>query len=252
MSTFLRPTARHRAAHSLGGSASRCALTLVELVVVVAVVSLLASIAAPNLIEALTRSRVAAAKSNLRLLHGGLAAYRVDHNHYPSSRSIPVDDPAGILADHQLASLTTPIAYVGSSVFADPFGDVRAQVLASGRPAVSYPSVIAFGAGRDDEFPLPDGEAANPDRSFLYFHYLSFAERSGNDLMRVEGVGTISLGPDLEDSFGAFAPFPPEALPALARAAGYASPIDTLYDPTNGTASRGDLPRFSGELPAGF
>jgi prepilin-type N-terminal cleavage/methylation domain-containing protein len=224
--------------------------TLVELTVVVAVVALLSAIAAPNFIEALTRSRVAAAKSNLRMLDGGLVAYRVDHNAFPASRSIPVEDPAGIFADRQLAGLTTPVAYVSSAAFHDPFGDVQAQALGSGRPAFAFPSVLGSTGERDDEFPLPEGDASNPNEAFLYFHYPSFAARSGNPAINVDAVGLVSLGPDLQDSFGAFAPFPSSALPALARAAGYADPLDTLYDPTNGTTSRGDIPRFSGALPS--
>jgi prepilin-type N-terminal cleavage/methylation domain-containing protein len=220
---------------------SRQALTLIELLVAVAIIGILAAIATPSLLEAGARARVSAAKANLRVLDGALAAYMVDYNRLPPTRSIPVSDPAGIFAEQQLTSLTTPVAYATSTdSFLDPFGEAEQQTL--------YEALVAAAvAGRHDEFPLPGGGPPNPNKSLLYFHYPSFSARSNMPAMSIPGAAALSLGPDRKDSFGAFSPFPGQGLPPLAWSAGYLSTLDTLYDPTNGTFSAGDIVRLAGE-----
>ena len=57
--------------------------TLIEILIVVAIIAILAAIAVPNFLEAHTRSKVSRAKADMRSLATGLESYRVDHNHYP-------------------------------------------------------------------------------------------------------------------------------------------------------------------------
>jgi prepilin-type N-terminal cleavage/methylation domain-containing protein len=219
----------------------RQALTLTELLIAVAIIGILAAIATPNFLEAADRARVASAQANLRVLEGALSAYIVDYNAPPTTRPLP-NDPAGIFADQQLGALLAPTAYLASAdAFRDPFGDAEEQTFLS---ASSAPRV----APRHDEFPLPTPEPLNANRSLLYFHYPSFAAQTGATALNVPGAALISLGPDRKDSFGVFAPFPADAMPPLAAAAGYASPADTLYNPANGTRSAGDIVRLSGAV----
>ena len=96
----------------------RKAFTLIELLIVVAIIAILAAIAVPNMLEAQARSKVARAKSDLRVLAGALESYAVDNvNHYPPDHPRP--DLDGFLFCPQL---TTPVAYVASlSGVSDPF-----------------------------------------------------------------------------------------------------------------------------------
>lgn len=91
------------------------AFTLIELLIVVAVIAILASIAAVNYQEAQVRAKVSRVKSDIRTLFTAIEAYRTDSQAYP----------AAALGDLQLEAplvvLTTPVAYV-SSVPRDPFG----------------------------------------------------------------------------------------------------------------------------------
>lgn len=57
--------------------------TLIELLVVVTIISILSAIALPNFLEAQTRSKVAAAKNNMRVVAGQLEMYHVDYGKYP-------------------------------------------------------------------------------------------------------------------------------------------------------------------------
>ena len=59
------------------------AFTLIELLIVVAIIAILAAIAVPNFLEAQVRSKVSRAKSDIRSLATAIEAYRVDYNREP-------------------------------------------------------------------------------------------------------------------------------------------------------------------------
>jgi len=89
------------------------AFTLIELLIVVAVIAILAAIAVPNFLEAQTRSKVSRARADLRSLAVALQAYAVDWNAYP---------PAMANAMYfKLKVLSSPIAYITNAYVADPF-----------------------------------------------------------------------------------------------------------------------------------
>jgi prepilin-type N-terminal cleavage/methylation domain-containing protein len=97
------------------------AFTLTELLVVVAVISILAAIALPNFLHAQVRARVAACHSDMRAIGMALEMYYTDHNTYPpwiQNRVTGVDDrhPNQI----RYYRLTTPTAYL-SEIPRDPF-----------------------------------------------------------------------------------------------------------------------------------
>jgi len=59
------------------------AFTLIELLIVVAILSILSLIAVPNFQRAAIRANRAACASNLKALGSGLAVYKVDYNRFP-------------------------------------------------------------------------------------------------------------------------------------------------------------------------
>lgn len=90
----------------------KSAFTLVELLVVVAVLAILAAIALPNFHEAQTRSKVSRAKADMRSITTALEAYHADNNRYPPSTLVP--------RFARLIPLSTPTAYI-SAIPLDPF-----------------------------------------------------------------------------------------------------------------------------------
>ena len=60
------------------------AFTLIELLIVVAIIAILAAIAVPNFLEAQVRSKVSRAKADMRSVATALEAYRTDFNRYPA------------------------------------------------------------------------------------------------------------------------------------------------------------------------
>src|SRR5210317_2224960 len=63
------------------------AFTLIELLIVVAIIAILAAIAVPNFLEAQIRSKVSRVKSDQRSLATAIESYYVDNNSYPATDS---------------------------------------------------------------------------------------------------------------------------------------------------------------------
>lgn len=92
--------------------------TLIELLIVVAIIGILAAIAVPNFLNAQLRAKIARAESEQRSIELALETYHLDHNLYP-----PTNDMAGnwvIPISRRMHPLTTPVAYM-ASVPIDPF-----------------------------------------------------------------------------------------------------------------------------------
>ena len=92
----------------------RNGFTLVEILVVVAIVALIATIGIPNLIRSRTTANESTVVGNLRTLTNGLAMYRSTTNAYPTSwlddmytNADPDFGPGGFQVDLQAAPLTT-------------------------------------------------------------------------------------------------------------------------------------------------
>lgn len=94
------------------------AFTLIELLIVVAIIAILAAIAVPNFLESQVRAKSARARADLRTIAGALESYAVDNNNrYPTDQ--PRSDLMGFLS---APGLTTPVAYVSSlKALIDPF-----------------------------------------------------------------------------------------------------------------------------------
>ncbi len=104
---------------------NRKAFTLIELLIVVAIIAILAAIAVPNFLEAQTRSKVSRVKADMRTAATALESYYVDWNKYPYDGY--VTGGPGIPGYNYWflgRSLSTPIAYITNVQLSDPFREV--------------------------------------------------------------------------------------------------------------------------------
>jgi len=111
------------------------AFTLIELLIVVAIIGILAAIAVPNFLNAQIRAKIARAKGDLRSVQTALEMYRVDNNVYmmgPSGLAETIG--SNFEGDRVWRQLTTPIAYL-PGFLRDPFSprDVENNPGAAGR-----------------------------------------------------------------------------------------------------------------------
>lgn len=180
---------------------SKTAFTLIELLIVVAIIAILAAIAVPNFLEAQTRAKVARVKTDLRTVATGLESYRVDNNAYPLTEETPGTAPgspfqnigAGFMA--YAGRLTTPIAYMTG-----PFTDIFDPRGPNG-----------FGWNFYEYWSEPS----------CGFDIIDFTVSSGNAPMWVLWSWGPDRGPD-----------------------NFSLNLQTIYDPTNGTISAGNIYRF--------
>jgi type II secretion system protein G len=101
------------------------AFTLIELLIVVAIIAILAAIAVPNFIEAQTRSKVARVKTDMRSIATAIECYTVDNNKHPIGWeegvvTLGIWDWDGTSNAAPYRQITTPIAYM-TSIPKDPF-----------------------------------------------------------------------------------------------------------------------------------
>jgi prepilin-type N-terminal cleavage/methylation domain-containing protein len=188
------------------------AFTLIELLIVVAIIAILAAIAVPNFLEAQTRAKVSRVKADMRSLANGLESYVVDNRNYPPDPGNG-KQPSGLWwGIHLLAPLTSPIAYM-TSLPPDPFYSPEAWRTSAGDNAPDW--------------------WTNKQNTYLYLNGLTFQawapywevsktylEFSTGD--RRAGIKWLLYGAGPDRVFN----------------------MDQVYDPTNGTVSRGEIYRW--------
>ena len=154
-----RPLPPHRSAFpSFHPSSSRAGFTLVEILVVVAIISLLAGVVLLNVAPQLLMGKQAAAKAQIQVFSSALDTYQLRHGSFPNQRQgldalvrkpsaepIPSDYPPG----GYLKQRSLPL---------DPWGKPYVY-LVPGRNGEPF-EIISYGA--DDE---PGGSDANADVS---------------------------------------------------------------------------------------
>jgi len=221
--------------------------TLIELLIVVAIIAILAAIAVPNFLEAQVRAKVSRCKTDMRSLAVALEAYYVDWNSYTCRAGGAT--PTGPQGWRQL---TTPVAYIATIPW-DPFGEVRwaggtawpAGTLRGGGMAVLY----ELGTGA-----IGVGNAGTPENPGVGFPSNTwYVDGDGPD--KIDDTVATSEDSRLQWTWNA-ASYPwgagsPVNLARLNNPAAVAEALGLVYDPTNGTVSRGDILRFGGMKPPG-
>lgn len=183
------------------------AFTLIELLIVVAIIGILAAIAVPNFLNAQTRAKVARVKGDLKAVGSALEMYRLDQNGYPQG---PGADLLILITE-----LTTPVSYISNVNMLDPFG---------GADKFSY------------------GSSFELQTCYKYFNFKYNAEEPSRTWIGRAGLQNRSMEGYLLYSFG-----PDKAQTALEWYAAGEGNRGMIYHPTNGLISHGDIGIAAGE-----
>ncbi|MDX1971129.1 MAG: prepilin-type N-terminal cleavage/methylation domain-containing protein [Candidatus Sumerlaeia bacterium] len=199
------------------------AFTLIELLIVVAIIAILAAIAVPNFLEAQTRSKISRNKADMRTQVTALEAYYVDNNKYPPAADVnigngPEPNVAGSGFHARMPSyLTTPISYI-TSLSEDPF-------VTQGGP--NYFSNALY----------PVSTRVGSRYAYFYWNYYLSPAAGGTN---PDGFPTNLWGTDPNPWTGAWLiyGYGPDRNPFHGTAATFLP-----YDATNGTISAGNIIR---------
>ena len=205
------------------------AFTLIELLIVVAIIAILALIAVPNFLEAQTRAKCSRVKNDLRTIAVAEEAYRVDWNsytHYNPGSDCPW--LSGRWAG--FAELTTPVAYV-TSIPRDPFGISRYGTSAGSL----HHAVYEMGCGAAGIGPAGRQWDQGPGMPSDVFMLESDGPDHDDDTN-----GNLSTG-----NFPWATTIQPNNPGTVAEA------LAMIYDPTNGTVSSGEIFKMGGQKPGG-
>ncbi len=109
-------SARNRTRQEIG------AFTLIELLIVVAIIGILAAIAVPNFMNAQIRAKISRCVSDMKSLESALEMYRMDNSAYPTCNQprVPGTYDSWHPNEVRFYRMTTPISYI-NSVPRDPF-----------------------------------------------------------------------------------------------------------------------------------
>lgn len=101
----------------------RTAFTLIELLIVVAIIGILTAIAVPNFMNAMIRAKIARVQGDQKAIENALVMLQTDRGDYPNFHYERAH-PASLSDGFDMASwkqLTTPIGYLSIGILQDPF-----------------------------------------------------------------------------------------------------------------------------------
>jgi prepilin-type N-terminal cleavage/methylation domain-containing protein len=236
----------------------KAAFTLIELLIVVAIIAILAAIAVPNFLEAQTRSKVSRVRADHRTIVTGLESYFVDNNKYPPTPFVTSSRGVMAVVPNQL---TTPVSYLTTAGFGDPFtgksvGDFQVPPRRNAVTGALENPLLTWSAcfPSEPECNRFDPSGATDGKRYYYEAFVDGRRTTTTqglfEQFSIPAFGlwvVASLGPDTYRDLVLGGTTPQGASGPISQA-------DTFipYDATNGTISIGDIVRTQKQPEGGL
>ncbi|MBN2330139.1 MAG: prepilin-type N-terminal cleavage/methylation domain-containing protein [Candidatus Omnitrophica bacterium] len=162
------------------------AFTLIELLIVVAIIGILAAIAVPNFLNAQVRAKIARVKGDLKAVSSALEMYRLDNNAFPLG-------PGPDLLSWSVV-LTTPVSYISNVNMQDPFGGADKFSFGSSFDLQTSYKYFNFKYYPDDPSSTWVGRAGLPHRSMEGYLLYSFGPDKAQTALEWYAVGEGNPG----------------------------------------------------------
>jgi general secretion pathway protein G len=190
----------------------RCAFTLIELLIVVAIIGILAAIAVPNFLNAQIRARASRGKADINTMEKTVMLYIMDNNQRP----IDFDDPGGA-------------KYLGGLRAGDSKNGAPNQVKSIPEWG-GAPAFMSFSQLRIFSTPISYITSTNMRDVFCSGCALTYNTRYSGFGGQAESFTFSVMGPDGMTGDWAMTFFFPQQYP-----------YGIQYDSSNGMTSRGDI-----------
>ena len=199
------------------------AFTLIELLIVVAIIAILAAIAVPNFLEAQTRAKIARVKADMRTHATAIEAYAVDWSKYIPIYHVSAPAGATLLDAQALARLpataTNPQDYNFIDICGTPLTTPVAYMTSLPRPSPFASQQVYF---KDRSFFFARAVKINGQPDANYSDWYGFMKEWNNENVL---WWLMDGGPD----------------GTWFDVTGNYSDVRQPYDATNGTTSRGNI-----------
>ena len=214
------------------------AFTLIELLIVVAIIAILAAIAVPNFLEAQTRAKVSRVQADMRAVVTAVESYRIDQNKYPANL-LDANNRTNVMDMSMMTpnavmpfvpyTLTTPVSYI-TAVPLDTFN----------------PKIM-----KDHQHSFQYFNTTNtPDRDVLKNYRAAVEEKLASQTNPPEWI-LNSTGPDrrlgtMAMQIDQIGDLPIYTIMGFSMMGGGMMPMGSIkqYDASNGTISSGDIVLF--------
>ncbi len=166
----------------------KSAFTLIELLIVVAIIGILAAIAVPNFLNAQMRAKIARMEADMKALGDALMMYRIDNKCYFANMG---SNPYA-----ELRPLTTPVSYI-AAIPQDPFRVPNADY----RSTTSNYDYTSYGESKCRSDWLLHGLGPDTDEDIDVGSYYPGTQGLFRRLLYNPSNGTVSSGDVIHTSW---------------------------------------------------